>query len=256
MRYQDQVNCEVHLLSHDLEEILPWALRHYLKFASVVVHDGGPEGWSTITAERMGAKAVPWDTSGKLNDELAMNLKNECWKGTDADWVICADADELVYFPEGATVTLSAYSRMGAAVIKPEGYEMFSEIFPTGEGQIYDQIKEGSREDKWYAKPILFSPKKVKETGFGIGAHDAFPVLHNGMVIHTDKSWPNPNPRALLLHYHQIGPIERVASRYDDTRKRLARVNEMNRWGNFKPGLAHAQEKRAYILPRLQQVVA
>lgn len=246
---------EVHLLVHDEEPMAEFAVRHYRTFAqTIVLHDGGPS--FSRRSDRVEVMVRRWDTNGKLNDDLAMKLKNECWAGTEADWVICADADELVYFPAGPEETLATYSRIGAAVIRPEGYEMFSEEWPAGPGQIYDYVKSGAPDDKWYAKPILFSPRMVKETGFGIGAHDAFPVLHNGRLLHCNGNWPHPNPRALLLHFHQVGPLERIAARYDATRQRLSRVNEIQRWGNFKPGLEHAQEKRALILPRICQVVA
>jgi len=247
---------EVHILSHDHEQMLTFALRHYKTFATrIIVHDGGPTGLSTHIAHDYGVEAVRWDTSGKLNDELAQELKNTCWIGTDADWVICVDCDELIYFPEGATAALESYSRTGAAVIRPKGFEMFSNNFPEGLGQIYDEVKQGARDDKWYAKPVLFSPKKISESGFGVGAHDSRPVLKNGHRLYVGQRWPFPSPPCYLLHFHQIGRIERVAARYDATRKRLAEVNERKGYGNFKPGIVHAKEKRAYILPRLEQVV-
>lgn len=251
------MNVELHLLTHDHEQMLTWALRHYVTFARrIVVHDGGPQGFSRVTAQRFGAECSTWNTDGKLNDELAMKLKNDCWKGTDADWVIVVDCDEFVYFPEGVDKSLQAYESIGAAIIKPHGFEMFSDVFPTGDGQIYDEVKMGATDDKWYAKPILFSPKRVEDPGFGIGAHEARATMATGQVFHIGSGWGYANPPAYLLHMHQIGPIEHVAQRYDDTRKRLAKINEMHGWGNFKPGMVHAQEKRDYILPRLRQVIA
>lgn len=227
-------------------------MRHYYGIgAKVIVHDGGPIGMGLI----IGAENRRWDTKGQLNDELAMKLKNECWRGTDADWVIVADADEILYFPEGAEKTLETYTKRGAAMIKPLGYEMFSDALPTGRGEIYDEIKMGARDDKWYAKPILFTPHKIIESGFGIGAHEATPVLKSGRSIHVGLDWPQATPHCLLLHYHQIGGLQRIAERYDATRKRLSRINEKQLWGNFKPGLEHAQEKRDYILPLLEQVI-
>ncbi len=95
------MNIEVHILTSQYSWILPWTLRHYCSFAQkVVVHDGGPD-WSEQAVNRQlcaahGAVWKVWDTAGQLNDSLAKRLKNECWRGTDADWVICADDDELI----------------------------------------------------------------------------------------------------------------------------------------------------------------
>lgn len=250
---------EVHILSHDGEEMLEWALRHYSVVASkVFVHDGGPKGTQSALCAEYGAEVRPWDTAGQLNDELARHLKNECWRGTTADWVACVDADELVYFPKGGS-ELDDYERLGASVARPHGFEMFSDYwFEPGlypEAQIYDLVHFGAPEDKWYSKPVLFSPKRVADSGFGIGAHESVPVLKNGRRLKVDRQWLQANPPYFLLHFHQIGPIERVAERYDATRRRLSALNVQRNWGNFKPGAVHAQEKRDLILPNLRRVI-
>ena len=253
---------EVHILTNDADWILPWTLRHYGSYgAKMIIHDGGPSWSKTGTtaqlAEAHGAEVIPWDTAGELNDSLAIKLKNECWKGTDADWVITCDADELIYFPMGHEGTLEAYSRTGAAVIRPYGFEMFSDEMPTqGSRQIYDEIKNGAEDEKWYAKPILFSPKLVAESGLGMGAHESRAVLKDGRALFVGPKWPKANPKTLLLHFHQCGSLDQVAQRYDATRKRLAAINVANNWGNFEPGIDHAKRKRAFILPNLRQVVA
>jgi hypothetical protein len=256
---------EIHILTHDDEQMLEWALRHYRTFAQgIVVHDGGPTPFHSSPSFKIWEKYArgiedrifEWKTDGQLNDELAMKLKNECWLGTDADWVICVDADELIYFPKGAEFTLSKYSKIGAAMIKPHGFEMFSEQMPSGDGQIYDEIKMGAPEDKWYAKPVLFSPKMVQESGFGMGAHEADMMLKDGRTFHVGQNWPYASPPTWLLHYKHIGGLERVAARYNATRKRLSDTNVKHGWGNIKDdGMTHALHKRSLILPTLRQVI-
>lgn len=261
---------EVHLLTHDGEQMLEWSLRHYAQFASqIVVHDGGPEriardvalrvihgGFST----RCIITTTAWDTAGQLNDELAMRLKNACWRGTGADWVAVMDADELLHFPDGARETLEAYERIGAAVARPHGFEMFSdEWFEPSDhpnGQVTRVAPNGAPDDVWYAKPVLFSPRRVAESGFGVGAHESDPVLKNGLRFHVGRNWPFADPPVYLLHYKSIfGGLDRIAARYDATRRRLAAVNVNNGWGNFKSGREHALEKRAALLPNVRRVV-
>ena len=250
-----------HVLTNNADWVLPWTLRHYRTFSEVVVHDGGPN-WDPASPTRElcaahGATWMAWDTAGELNDDLARNLKNRCWVDTDADWVIVADADELLWFPDGADAAFSAYEALGAAVIKPYGIEMFSDSMPDpGIGQIYDQIKNGAPDDKWYAKPILFSAKRVSDSGFGNGAHESRIVLKDGRAMNVGLNFRKSKPACLLLHFHQIGSIEQVAARYDATRKRLAAINVQNNWGNVHDsGIVHACKKRAFILPNLRQVV-
>lgn len=251
------MSCEVHVLAGLEAEMIGYTIRHYQTFATkIVVHvcTQSNDGTRDV-AESYGVDVRPWDTAGKLNDGMAAILKNTCWLGTPAEWVVCVDCDELLYFPTGAEVALASYTRTGAAVIKPCGFEMFSDTFPTTNGQIYDEVKMGARDDKWYAKPVLFSPRKVLESGFGIGAHESRPILKNGRSLYIGSDWPNPSPPCYLLHFHQIGPAERIAARYDATRLRLSALNERHRWGNFAPGIQHVQQKRDYIIPRLERVV-
>ena len=248
------MKAEVHVLYFYEHWLFPYILRHYTSFADkVVVHDGGgklpPQRYFPARTF-----VVPWDCP-EVNDLKYMELRNNCWKGTDADWVAVVDADEFIWFPWGAEPTLGVYEKLGAAVIKPHGFEMFSEALPDGPGQIYDQIKMGAPDDKWYAKPVLFSPKRVREIGLGVGSHEADARLHDGRRMHVGKEWPFASPPAYLLHYHQLGPAEAIAARYDGNVQRMCVANKVNRWGNFKPGMEHVAEKRAAILPHLRQVI-
>jgi len=268
---------ECHILACDYDWVLPWTLRHYCSFADkVVVHDGGPSrgpGGTTWELCRIhGAVCKEWDTAGELNDLLAQNLKNTCWLGTDADWVICADADELIYFPgprmigdrtvtshrEAARYMLELYDNRGLCFIKPHGFEMFSDVMPViGEhNQIYHAVRDGAPDDVWYSKPILFSPKRVAESGFGVGAHESRPVLKDGRAFNVDLKWPKAQPPVYMLHFHQVGSAEQVGARYDATRRRLSAINVRNGWGNVNDsGVVHVAHKRSLIVPNLRRVV-
>ncbi len=253
---------EVHILTHDDEQMFAWSLRHYLQFADqIVVHDGGPKGvcGGCDEATLSNVRVQPWDTAGELNDQLARDLKNSCWQGTDADVVIVVDADELIWAPDVRAV-LEAKLNGGAAILRPHGFEMFSDswwdpsLFPSQ--QITELVKSGAPDDQWYAKPVVFSPKVVLDSGFGIGAHESDPVLRDGRRFHVGRDWPCCDGLA-LLHFKSIfGGLERIAARYDATRNRLALCNVRNGWGNFKDGIVHAQEKRDLLLPHVRRVVA
>jgi hypothetical protein len=239
---------EVHVLRYGDSWLVPYVIRHYLTYATkLVIHDagGGPifmgVEWDNLDPR---IHFVPWDCK-QVDDLKYAELRNTCWKGTDADWVIVADLDELIYFPEGAEKSLGAYTQMGAAVIRPHGFEMFSETYPLTTGQIYDEIKQGAPDDKWYSKPILFSPKLVSETRLGLGSHESDPVLHDERRFHVGPKWPFAKPAAWLLHFHAgIGPIEDLAAKFDATKSRMCEANLKNRWGNIEDGLKHATDKR------------
>jgi len=245
---------EVHLLTWNEEMILPYALRHYGTFATrICVHDAGSTDRTREIIAASQAELWEWDTGNQFNDLAAMNLKNRAWRGTDARWVIMADADEFYYFPQGAAEMLAQFDRAGVCVVKPRGWEMLSETLPTTAGQIYDEIRMGARDDHWYAKPILFSAERVQSIEFGAGAHSCQYTRFDGRRFGFQPE-SFSNPETLLLHFHQIGPIERIARIYDERRERLSEINVARGWGNFKPGMEHALEKRNFILAGLQVV--
>lgn len=244
---------EVHVLRYGDSWLVPYVIRHYLTYADLlVIHDAGGGEFERLHDARI--RVVHWDCP-EVNDLKYAELRNECWKGTDADWVIVADLDEFIYFPEGAEKSLGAYTCMGAAVIRPHGFEMFSETYPTTEGQIYDEIKIGAPDDKWYSKPILFSPKLVSETRLGLGSHESDPVLHDERRFHVGPKWPFAKPPCLLLHFHHIGPKEDIAAKFDATKSRMCEANIKNRWGNLEPGIKHVADKRTGIVPFLTQLI-
>ena len=247
---------EVHLLSFNEEAMIGYAVRHYATFADkVIVHDGRSTDRTREIAIEAGAEVVDWDTGNKLNDVMARDLKNACWKGTKTDWCICVDADELVFFPDGAEKTLSSYEALGLPIIRCEGWDMFSDRLPLGKGQIYDEIREGVREDFFYGKPILFRPGLVKEMNFDGGAHHANPVLKDGKMFDTWNMIPGNNPRALLLHFKWIGALEYLTNRLRRRRARLSEANIHLGWGNYEDPLVLARRTIADYRRRKVEVI-
>jgi len=246
---------EVHILAYNEARILPYTIRHYKTFAAkIVIHDlGSTDGTQKIAAD-LGCEIVQRDCGNSFDDRLNKNIKQDSWKGTDADWVIQADTDELIYFPAGTGFSMDAYNQQGLIAVKPYGYEMTSDVWPTGDGQIYDEVKMGARDDRWYAKPIMFSPKRCSHVEFSTGAHTCAITLHDG------RRMPNPTitsiPSCYLLHFHHIGPLHEIAMKYDANLARQSAINRQMRWGNQEPGIKHATDKRNMIHAKLERVIA
>ena len=118
---------------------------------------------------------------------------------------------------------------------------MFSETDPVTNGQIYDVVKLGARDDLWYAKPMIFSPKLVESIEFSAGAHECWATLKSGAKF--DNPTKPSKPPAYLLHFHHIHPIEKIAKYYDDCLARRSEEDIKNHWGNRDPGIKHAAIK-------------
>ncbi len=244
---------EVHIIAFNECEMIPFTLAHYGMFCGrMIVHDGGSTDGTRDIAKSFGAEVHDFLTDG-VNDKLFKENKETAWKGTDADWVITADCDELLHAPNGWFSTLAAYESNNEVVIKPRGYEMFSDTMPEPDIHIIDQIKQGAEDAKWYAKPILFRPKLIKELIFSAGSHTCWVKTTDGRKI-DDPQVPT-TPPCLLLHFHHIGGLDRITRRYDGQQKRHSETNRKNRWGNYSAPRKHAMDKRRMILAGLRQVI-
>jgi hypothetical protein len=246
---------EAHILCYNEQDILPYTLRHYQSFCDrVIVHDLGSTDDSVRIAMNTEAQIHHCPCDGVFDDRLNQRIKNTCWQNTDADWVIVADTDELVFFPCGSFATLSAYDSQEIPIVKTHGFEMFSDTYPTTEKQIYDEVNDGAPDDKWYGKPTLFSPKRVRTLSFSMGAHNVHEAFaHDGTRLSNPTACAEPP--AYLLHFHHIGGLQRIARRYDENYKRQCENNHRCNFGNQKPGIVHANEKRAAILSKLRRVI-
>lgn len=247
-----KIHC--HLLTRNEQHILPYSLRHYATFCErIFVHDMGSTDGTLEIAKSFGATIRNWDTGGKFDDNLNTRIKNECWLGIDADWVMVLDADEIIYFPKGWMNTLDSYDRQSLAVARPHGFEMLHDTWPNPKGQIYDEAKFGAKLDD-YSKPVLFAPGRIERIRFSTGAHslDEIKVVGNAAPENLNQY---SYPLCCLLHYHQIGPAEQIAERYDDHTARMCEANIKNRWGCQWSGKIHVQEKRNFIKNHLERVI-
>ncbi len=247
----------VHLLARNEAEIIGYTLKHYRSYcAEIVLHDLGSTDATMDIARSFGAVVKQHDSGGEFRDALNKKIKNECWHGTDADWVICADADEMMYFPAGAKETLKSYDEQQVAVACPYGYEMVSDVFPNGNGQITEYVKHGARDDFWYGKMVMFSPKRVAAVDFGAGAHVTHATLHGGRKVTFDARTPRNSPPLYLLHFHHLGSVEAIGAKYEAVIARLSPENRRQNQGIQSGGHQHARDKRRAIMAKLERVLA
>ena len=254
---------DVTIVGFNEEDILPFTFRHYCQFARRIRYwDAFSTDRSREIAKSYGVEIFDWSTDG-LNDMSSKILKSNDWKYPNevdrADWHITADSDELIFFPEGVENTLANYDARQIPFVRTRGFEMLSDTMPDTTGQIYDQIYMGGVDDRWYGKPSLFAPKRLLNVDYEVGAHACTFTKINGYSEKITGGGPIPTPATepptYLLHYHHIGGVDRIARRYDATRQRLSKLNVNNRWGNFDPGIVHAQDKRKAIMSTLKRVV-
>lgn len=214
------MNIDIFTTCYNEEIILPYFIRHYKKFArNITVYDNMSSDNSLNIMKNNDVTVIPFDTNGKFEESVLMNIRNNCWKNSDADWVIVCDADELIYHDD----LMLILEKTDATHIIAEGYEMMSENLPTTEGQIYEELKFGYHKPD-YSKPCIFKPSKIEEINFAPGSHTANPT---GDVVSRNDTGIK------LLHYKYLNR-DVLIKKYNHYRDRQSEEMKKNGWGNYQ----------------------
>ena len=197
------MNIECYFIAFNEAETIRFTIKHYQQFCSkVIVYDNFSTDNTREIAEEMGCEVRMFGIEGQLNDAEYLKVKNNCWKGSQADWVIVCDADEILL-----PFTISN----NYTILKTQGFNMFSNQLP-----LYDWLEINTGvEDNNYSKLICFNPKAIKEIGYVYGCHEAKPVGDVRISTYPTK----------LLHYKHVGGSKRLAGRHALYAERLAPIN-------------------------------
>jgi glycosyltransferase involved in cell wall biosynthesis len=212
---------DVFTTCYNEEIILPYFIRHYKKFArNITIYDNmSTDNSLKIIKESKGINVIPFNTNSKFEESVLMHIRNNCWKNSDADWVIVCDTDELIYHPDILDILYETH----ATHIIADGYEMMNEKLPTTDKQIYEEIKNGYFKVD-YSKPCLFKPSEIIESNFAPGSHTANPT---GNVISINDSGIK------LLHYKYLNR-DVLIKKYKHYATRQSEEMKRKGWGNYQ----------------------
>lgn len=222
-------------LCHNEEILLPYYLRHYGPICErIVIMDDGSTDQSPRIARshpkvelRLKEEAIGGDP--RVYDEyIFLKFRNEAYKESrgQADWVIVTDLDEFLWCPDFLG-TLERYKTLGITLPKVSGYDMISDRPPSGQGQIYDEIKYGFP-SPGYSKREIFDP--LIDIRFSLGGHTCLP---KGKITESENS------DIKLLHYRLLG--ENFAVEKYMTRIRRMRKGTVEDMFDFSPDLPESE---------------
>lgn len=207
---------EVHLLCYNESDIMAMVIGHYKKFCDrIIIHDNFSTDSSQLIAESLGCDVLKFGKPGILDDQSYLDVKNNVWIGSESDFIIIADMDEILYI---GLDDMDYLKNCGATIIKTRGWNVYSNDMPKND---LLEITTGY-EFHNYSKSIMFSPKDIKEMNYEPGAHKCNPV---GNLIYSNETFN-------LLHYKHIGGIERLLKRNRDYMKRMSANNKRKGWGS------------------------
>jgi len=170
---------DVYAVMRDEIKIVPYFLRHYETYADriFVFDDHSRDGTRELLEAHPLVTLLPMKHHGADDGYYVRDLwpqYKQISRGK-ADWVIQVDADEFVY-AENIRDVLLDYTQRGIKKCRITGFAMYSDVFPTTPGQIYEEVTKGWY-DRWQKKTILFNPEI--DIRFTPGRHQAY---HNSKV--------------------------------------------------------------------------
>lgn len=235
----ENLTIEAYILCYNEEKMILHTLNHYSKFCTHITIIDNCSTDNTI--DLINHSGIPnitlkqFDTKGKLRDDAYELIKNTCWHKSEADFVIVCDMDEFLYHPNLIN-ELKLAKENGFGIINTEGYNMFSETFPTDYSKpITEQIKRGARAYN-FDKNIIFSPKLIENINYYPGAHKCNPVYYN------NAKDVRPKTKFKLLHYKYIG-YDYLVQKHQSYAQRLSDYNKTyNYGGEYLKGEKHVKE--------------
>lgn len=241
---------EAFIICWNEEEIIRHTLNHYSKFCKKITLIDNYSADRTVEIAKdvfPEINVLQFDTNNEIRDDILTEVKNNCWKNSDSDYVIVCDSDELLY-TRNITEQLSELKANNVALPIVIGYNMGAKEFPSDyQKPIYEQIVYGSR-STLYDKQIIFSPQMVKDINFGPGCHTCNPVFKIPRLKDSIVEFK-------LLHYKYLGKdyVYRKHGLYAD---RLSRTNIKNNWGlQYLDGDSHVNECFSLMDRHLYKVV-
>lgn len=206
---------ETFIITWNREDCIHLTINYYKQFGRVILYDNYSDDQTREIALQFGAEIQLFGTKGELNDQHYLDVKNNCWKGSKADWVIVVDDDEILWH-YNLLHQLSLAKLSGIKIIKPQGFNIHSDLMPE---ESWLDIMTGEPNEN-YSKLCCFDPT-IGEIKYNFGCHAARP---NQPIFY--------NPEIYLLHYREIGGVERLIERHKQYAKRLSETNRKYNLGH------------------------
>jgi glycosyltransferase involved in cell wall biosynthesis len=206
----------IHQLCYNEIKILEFAYQFYkIRFpnAKFILHDNGSTDGSKELAVKLGYEIRPFETNNQMDEATQRDLRNNCWKNDNTDWVLVADMDELIDIDEEELLQQQSLNK---SIIKTWGYQMINLNNEFNlEGTIY-----GFRENEVYDKSLIFNKNHISDMNWSVGSHLCSPV--GSLVSYSDKNYN-------LLHFKYLGE-NYLVNRYKELNDRQSQQNKNNKW--------------------------
>lgn len=244
---------EAFFLCYNESKMIEHTLNYYSRFCNriTIIDNQSTDNSVDIARNKFPCVIIEeLDTGGEYREDMQIDIRNNRWKESDADFVIMADMDEFIVEVD-LIGKLEAMKSQNVAIPKVVGYNMYSEKFPDDYNiLITDQVTTKFK-DRNFNKNIVFSPRLVKEMNFGPGSHFCNPEYKENLNPQTNHTF-----KLNLLHFKYLGR-EYLFEKHHAYGKRMSDVNRKFKFGSvYELGNDHVNDAFNKIEKHLQKYPA
>ena len=212
------MNIHIFILCYNEEVLLPHTIMHYKTYlpnCNITVYDNYSTDNSVNIAKKLGCNVILWKSEDaeygdSIDDNMYIQIKNNCWKDISDGWIIVCDMDEWLCVTQKQ---LLIEQEIGTTFLSVIGYDIVS----NSKKQDLSDINLHSLKEGIYHKPeskkMCFYRPKINETNYEFGAHVCYP---EGYIQYSKNIYINK-------HMNWLG-IDFITKRYQERHERIKNI--------------------------------
>lgn len=147
----------------------------------ITVYDNMSDDNTEQICKENNVEFIQFDTNGKMDEKTLIELRNNNWKNSEANYIIVCDSDELVDITEKEL--LDNLENPSWTVSKCKGVELF------GNDKFFKDAYYGVYSEG-YSKKVLFLKDAIESMNFEAGSHKANPTPNLGFGVIYNENPP------------------------------------------------------------------
>ena len=210
---------DIYVLCWNEIQLAPFVVDYWKKVARhVYIFDNGSTDGSIEYFKKYSWISVNHFESDGFNDIIHKEIKNKCWKGSDADWVCVSDFDEVLY-SEHFFDDVKWLDENGYTIVEPNWINCFSKtnIPQYEDDKLLHNLIDGGVIGG--SKKIFFKPSEIVDMNYGPGAHYCSPIGNVKIVNKLN-----------VIHFKNLG-YDYILNRNHMYRNRLSETNKKYGFG-------------------------